>query len=157
MDNIEIGKRIKQSREEKDMSLQDVANLTGVARSTVQRYEAGRIDKIKLPVIESIARALEVRPDWIIGKTDKKFPETEFVPEILLYYKSLNTTGKNIATEQVRLLTLDEKYTRNDSIILFNSDSENRTVNAAHRRTDIPESEITPEMIQADEDIMKNF
>lgn len=157
MDNIEIGKRIKQSREEKDMSLQDVANLTGVARSTVQRYEAGRIDKIKLPVIESIARSLEVRPDWIIGKTDKKFPETESVPEILLYYKSLNTTGKNIATEQVRLLTLDEKYTRNDSIILLKSDSENCTVNAAHRRTDIPESEITPEMIQADEDIMKNF
>ena len=57
MNNIEIGKRIKQTREERNMSLQDVAEITGVARSTVQRYEAGRIDKLKLPVIESIARA----------------------------------------------------------------------------------------------------
>ena len=99
------------------MSLQDVADLTGVARSTVQRYEVGRIDKIKLPVIESIARALGVRPDWIIGKTNKRLPDIESTPEILLYYNSLNKTGKHVATEQVRLLTLDAKYTKSDNVI----------------------------------------
>lgn len=156
MNNIEIGKRIKQTREEKNMSLQDVADITGVARSTVQRYEVGRIDKIKLPVIESIARALGVRPDWIIGKTEKKFPESKFVPEILLYYKSLNSTGKSVATEQVRLLTLDEKYTKPDTTISL---EEAYTLNAAHTRTDIPDSEHTPDLVQLEEDIMddENF
>ncbi len=115
MNNIEIGKRIKEERDRKGMSLQDIANLTGVARSTVQRYETGQIEKIKLPVIESIARALGVRPEWIIGKTDSQYPDIDDTSLLLSYYGFLNSTGKNIATEQVRLLTLDQKYTGEDS------------------------------------------
>ena len=132
MDNIAVGKRIKEAREEKDMSLQEVAELTGLARSTIQRYEVGRIDKIKIPVIESIARALGVRPDWIIGKTNKKYPEIAPTPDILIYYNSLNTNGKSVATEQVRLLTLDEKYTRPDNIIQLKEHPELGSGNAAH-------------------------
>lgn len=157
MDNIKIGKRIKEAREEKDMSLQDVAELTGVARSTIQRYEAGRIDKIKLPVIESIARSLGVRPDWIIGKTDNKIPEIESKPKLLIYYNSLNSNGKETATEQVRLLTLDEKYTRPDNIIPLKESPKESMGNAAHVRTDLPESELTPELLQEDEELMNNF
>lgn len=157
MDNIAVGKRIKEAREEKDMSMQEVAELTGLARSTIQRYEAGRIDKIKIPVIESIARALGVRPDWIVGKTDKKYPEIEPTPEILIYYNGLNINGKAVATEQVRLLTLDEKYTRDDNVISLKRDEEENIGNAAHHRTDLPASELTPEMQREDEEIMKNF
>jgi len=144
MNNIEIGKRIKQTREERNMSLQDVAEITGVARSTVQRYEAGRIDKLKLPVIESIARALQVRPDWIIGKTEKKFPESKSIPEILLYYRSLNNTGKNVATEQVRLLTLDEKYTKPDNVISITEEPapDHLAVQAAHNDSIIDDKEL---------------
>ncbi len=156
MDNIEVGKRIKEAREEKDMSLQEVAELTGVARSTIQRYEVGRIDKIKLPVIESIARSLGVRPDWIVGKTNKKYPEIIPTPDILIYYNSLNTDGKATATEQVRLLTLDGKYTNPDNIIQLKEHPE-EAGNAAHHRTDLPESELTQEMQREDEEIMKNF
>lgn len=137
MDNLEIGKRIKQAREEKNMSLQEVAELTGVARSTVQRYEAGKIDKIKLPVIESIARALGFLPEWIIGKTDKKYPTLEEIPEIITYYNKLNFVGKETATEQVRLLTLDEKYTQPDNIssIINEPAADYFTLKAAHERT----------------------
>lgn len=157
MENIEIGKRIKEAREEKDMSLQDVAELTGVARSTIQRYEVGRIDKIKLPVIESIARSLGVRPDWIVGKTDKKFPEVQEKPEILIYYNSLNGDGKAAATEQVRLLTLDEKYTRPNTIIPLKNYPKEPIGNAAHVRTDLSEDELTQDLQQADEEIWENF
>lgn len=155
MDNLEIGKRIKQAREEKNMSLQEVAELTGVARSTVQRYEAGKIDKIKLPVIESIARALGFLPEWIIGKTDKKYPTLEEIPEIITYYNKLNFIGKETATEQVRLLTLDEKYTQpdNTSSIINKPTADYLTLKAAHERTDI---EVTDEMRQTDDDIMNN-
>lgn len=155
MDNIEIGKRIKQAREEKNMSLQEVAELTGVARSTVQRYEAGRIDKIKLPVIESIGRSLGVRPDWIIGKTNNKFPETKKTPDIIIYYNNLNSNGKEIATEQVRLLTLDRKYTQPDNIVPITEASvpDYLEINAAHERTDI---EVTPEDIEHDDALMND-
>lgn len=155
MDNIEIGKRIKQTREEKNMSLQDVAELTGVARSTVQRYEAGRIDKIKLPVIESIGRSLGVRPDWLIGKTNNKFPEAKKTPDIIIYYNNLNSNGKEIATEQVRLLTLDKKYTQPDNIVPITESSvpDYLEINAAHERTDI---EVTQEDIEHDDALMND-
>ena len=70
MDNLKIGNRIKQRRSELDMTQGDIARQIGVAVSTIQRYEKGQIEKIKLPVIEAIARVLQVEPSWLIGKTD---------------------------------------------------------------------------------------
>lgn len=68
--NKQIGLRIKSTREERGMTLQEIANKIGVAKSTIQRYEAGTIENIKLPVISSIANALGVNPSWLIGKVD---------------------------------------------------------------------------------------
>ena len=96
----------------------------------------GKIDKIKLPVIESIARALGFLPEWIIGKTDKKYPTLEDMPEIIFYYRKLNCIGKKTATEQVRLLTLDEKYTTPDNIVsVVNEPANYLIVQAAHNET----------------------
>lgn len=55
MDKKTIGRRIKDRRLALNMTQSDIANAVGVAISTVQRYEAGTIERIKLPVIESIA------------------------------------------------------------------------------------------------------
>ena len=74
MTNIEIGQRIKQRRLDMDLTQGDIANEIGVAISTIQRYETGAIDKIKLPVIEAIARVLRVSPDWLVGKSDSPLP-----------------------------------------------------------------------------------
>lgn len=76
MDREKLGARLKYARDElRNMSLQDVADLSGVARSTVQRYETGKIQNIKLPVVESFARALRVNPSWLIGKSDNIIPD----------------------------------------------------------------------------------
>ena len=71
MNNIEIGQRIKERRTELGLNQEDIAKKIGVATSTVQRYEAGTIEKPKLPVLEAIARAIKVAPDWLIGKNDE--------------------------------------------------------------------------------------
>lgn len=63
----EIGRRIKNRRSELKMTLEDVALKVNVTRSTIQRYEAGIISRPKLPVIHSIAQALDVSPDWLMG------------------------------------------------------------------------------------------
>ncbi len=70
MDNISIGKRIEHARELRSLTMDELASRIGVAKSTIQRYEKGKITTIKLPVIDSIARELKVNPSWIIGKTD---------------------------------------------------------------------------------------
>lgn len=80
MTNAEIGLRIAQRRRQLGLTMDAVAQKIGVAKSTVQRYEKGQITKIKLPVIESIASALSVNPNWIIGNTDDPAPDTHYRP-----------------------------------------------------------------------------
>ena len=67
-----IGKRIKTTRKELGMTLDDVAKIVGVARSTIQRYEAGLILTPKIPVLVSVANALNVNDRWILGLSDDK-------------------------------------------------------------------------------------
>ena len=74
MGNKEIGLRIEQRRKELELTLDDVAQEIGVAKSTVQRYEKGTIEKIKLPVLEAIARVLNVNPAWLCYKSENMEP-----------------------------------------------------------------------------------
>lgn len=75
MDNKEVGRRITQAREEKHLNKKELAVRVGVADSTIKRYEDGEIKKIKMPVIESIAKALSVNPMWLIGRSKSMKPE----------------------------------------------------------------------------------
>ena len=78
MTNKEIGQRIANCRIDQDLTMDDIAQRVGVAKSTIQRYEKGTIKKLKLPVIESIASALNVNPNWLIGNTDNPEPLSHF-------------------------------------------------------------------------------
>lgn len=84
--NIQIGKRIESMRKEKGFTLKELGDKIGVASSTILRYEKGEITTIKLPVIESIAKALEVDPAWLVLKSEKPTPvrveksETKKIP-----------------------------------------------------------------------------
>ncbi len=67
-----IGSRIKECRKEFGMTLDDVAQRVGVAKSTIQRYEAGIITTPKLPVLVAIANAFGVNEGWIKGISEHK-------------------------------------------------------------------------------------
>ena len=75
-----IGERIRESRIDKGRTLQSIADDVGVAKSTIQRYEAGNIDKIKIPVLEAIARSLGVSPSWMSDKSDVKYIDEDSAP-----------------------------------------------------------------------------
>lgn len=139
MTNAEIGNRIKYARDLRDVTLDDIAKKVGVAKSTIQRYEAGKITTIKIPVVESIAIALNVNPSWIVGKSEDMELPSQKVPKIMQYYEQLNDIGKHEATKRVEELTLVPRYVKED--ITY--------VNAAHAIDG-----ATEEDIQHDEDIM---
>ncbi|EGS30698.1 DNA-binding helix-turn-helix protein [Peptoniphilus sp. oral taxon 375 str. F0436] len=75
-----IGQRIKSAREDKNLTIKELAELLGLSESTVSRYEAGYVAKIKLPVLSSIAGILDVQEEYLLGVTDKKQSSDDIMP-----------------------------------------------------------------------------
>lgn len=75
MNNQTLAERLKYARLTlRSLTLQELATLSGVAASTVQRYENGLINKAKIPVIEAFARALCVNTAWLMGDDAPMLP-----------------------------------------------------------------------------------
>lgn len=71
MGDIEIIiKRIKERRLALGLSYQDVADATGLSKSTIQRYETGAIRKVPINQIEELAKALHTSPNYLMGWDD---------------------------------------------------------------------------------------
>ena len=68
---MKIGERIRERRQSLGLTLEDVANKSGVSRQTIQRYESGVISNIPSDRIEMIAHALSVSPPYLMGWDDE--------------------------------------------------------------------------------------
>ena len=114
--NEEVGMRIKQAREDRGVSQDYVADAVCMAKSTISRYENGSIGKIKLPVIQSIADALNVDPAWIVGKSPSMYKKQDILTdeerELIRFYRSLNESGRAIALAQIKTLANMEEYSK---------------------------------------------
>ncbi|WP_338630356.1 helix-turn-helix transcriptional regulator [Clostridium baratii] len=114
MNNKYVGKRIKSRRKDLNLTLKEVASLVGVASSTIQRYENGTISQLKLPVLEAIAKALNVNPAWFMredANPDITIPQTS--ERILINaFNKLNALGKKEALKRVQELTEISLYSK---------------------------------------------
>lgn len=72
-----VGKRLKQAREEKGISLEDAGKKVGVNKSTILRWENGQTEKFKIPTLEILADYYSVNPSWLVGKDSNKFFDAE--------------------------------------------------------------------------------
>lgn len=64
---MDIKKLIKDRRNEKGLTLKQVAELVGVSESTVSRWESGDIANMTREKIVKLANALNVSPALIMG------------------------------------------------------------------------------------------
>lgn len=107
MDREKIAQRIQQARSEAGMTLQQIATAIGVTKSTVQRYEQGRIENVKQPVIEAMARVLEVNPEWLLGRSDRREPVDvdfdDFTYALHRETKALTEENRNKLLEMARI------------------------------------------------------
>ena len=71
-----VGDRIKELRQAKGYSAEDLGRLIGKDRATIYRYEASGYVKAPLQVIEQIAIALDTTPAYLMGWDDQASPET---------------------------------------------------------------------------------
>lgn len=62
-----VGKRLKQSREIKNISLEEAGRYVGVNKSTIMRWENGQTEKFKIPVLKKLAEFYDVNPSWLMG------------------------------------------------------------------------------------------
>lgn len=68
--HLEIGRRIEEARKHAGLTQSELGDKLGMNKSSIQRYETGQVKKIKIPVIDTIAKVLKVNPAWLALKTD---------------------------------------------------------------------------------------
>lgn len=78
MDKIifeKAGKRLKEAREESGKTLEEAGNKVDVHKSTILRWENGETEKIKLPILKTLANYYNVDPVWLMGYDVQKNPK----------------------------------------------------------------------------------
>ena len=70
----DISERIMSTIKRKHISYGELSNMTGIAKSALQRYATGETEKIPLPRLEKIADALCVSAAYLMGWEDS--PDT---------------------------------------------------------------------------------
>ena len=63
----ELSIKIRQLRMERDMTLEQVAVIVGVGKSTVRKWETGMIANMKRDKIALLAKALSTTPAYLMG------------------------------------------------------------------------------------------
>lgn len=71
------GQRIKERRKQLEISADDVANLLGVSRTTIFRYENGYIKKVPADILEKLAEILKTTPAYLIGRQNYYIDNTD--------------------------------------------------------------------------------
>ena len=69
--------RIKALVERSELSYQELEKLTGIKKSSLQRYASGATTKIPLDVIEKLSTAFNVSQEYLMGWDEKKDSPSE--------------------------------------------------------------------------------
>lgn len=117
---MKLADRIKYKRNQLGKTLEEVGQMVGVTKATIQRYENGNIQNIPSDKIELLASALNTTPAYLMGweddKNNKKTkPISPLSPEekqILDPYKQLNSEGQEKAVSYTWDLVDSNKYNK---------------------------------------------
>lgn len=73
-DSNKIIERIKEKRLALGLTYQELADLTGISKSTLQRYETGFIKNLPVDKLEILANALHTTPGYLMGWAEDPDP-----------------------------------------------------------------------------------
>lgn len=92
MDTNDMSKRIKELRQKRDMTLEQVAKVVGVGKSTVRKWETGMIANMKRDKIASLAKALGTTPAYLMGWGEEtKNPPNIYDVDGLICFEEIGT------------------------------------------------------------------
>ena len=69
---MSVGRRIKLAREQRNMTLEDVARLCETTKQTIFKYENEIVTNIPYEKIVLLSKALDVSPSYLFGWEEKK-------------------------------------------------------------------------------------
>ena len=93
--------RIKALVEESNMSYQEIEKLTGIKKSSLQRYASGVTTKIPMDVFEKLSVAFNVSQEYLLGWDVKEEAPSE--PQLTGVDKELWELLKLIPEDQKKL------------------------------------------------------
>ena len=70
MEDIDIGFRIKQLREQKNLSQEQLANLLEISQSKLSKIENGRLKKIEMKLVLKFCKNIDIELDEFFENTD---------------------------------------------------------------------------------------
>ncbi len=119
--------RLKELRKSRKMSMQDLAKLIGMSKSSVNMYERGEREP-GLETLEAIADLFNVDLDYLLGKNDipnRALTSSYNLPDIpspsevdpdqfvLYMYKKLDTEDKAEIRGEMKQMLKADKYSDN--------------------------------------------
>lgn len=112
----DISKRLFQEITSKGYSYGDMAKLTGIPKSAIQRYATGETEKIPLNRLEKMASVLNISTGYLMG-WEEKFKLKDNIQffaarEIDTIYDTLNADGQTELSRYGRYLTTLDEYKR---------------------------------------------
>ena len=74
---MSVGLRIKLAREQRNMTLEDVAKLCETTKQTIYKYENEIVTNIPYEKIVLLSKALDVSPSYLFGWDEKESSPSE--------------------------------------------------------------------------------
>lgn len=105
---MNVGTRIKERRQELNISVDELATRLNKNRTTIYRYEKGDIENLPMTVLGPLAKALDTTPAYLMGWDDIPNKDTATIGDLLRmiridqnmtieeYSKEMGITEKNL-------------------------------------------------------------
>ena len=97
-----IGQRIREARERKDMTLDEVAKRCNTTKQTIFKYENEIVTNIPYDKIVLLSNALDVSPSYLFGWEEKEFSPSE--PQLTEGEKVLLDLFNRVPEDQQQLV-----------------------------------------------------
>lgn len=121
VNKIEIGKKLKEERMKRSISLETLAQDTGISRSTLSRYESDGITDIEK--ISNICLSLQISPNYLLNFSDyEETNELQTLNKKIIYDTTKYDVIANNSFEKVfKQINVDVKMGK--SIFCFTNDN----------------------------------
>jgi transcriptional regulator with XRE-family HTH domain len=118
-----LAERVTALREERGLNQKNLADASGITQATISRIESGQVEDLKAESLKSLASALRVTVDYLVGRTDTQTGSDVASTDpaahrILETYGALSPAGQKMVQEFVAFVRQRERGSRGRRPIL---------------------------------------